>query len=200
MVIKNGKKFATIYKMEDVNTGYYYIGSTFNGLKHRKQQHKKESERSPDRKVYRYINDWSNVKMTCLLEFECENKQQRDQREYNFICNHFDDEMCVNSIKTGTGFNRKEWQKQYNEENKEKITEYRKEYYNMNKETHCQQMKQHYEANKEVIKERHKKYYVTNKEKFNQKYKCKCGGQYTHTNKTKHEKTKKHIQYMESKP
>lgn len=47
--------------------------------------------------------------------------------------------------------------------------------------------KQYREVNKEKIKQ-----------KKNEKNICVCGSCYTKSNQSKHEKTKKHIQYMES--
>ena len=49
-------------------------------------------------------------------------------------------------------------------------------------------------------KEYKKQYHETNKEvintKKNEKHECICGNCYTHTNKARHEKTKKHQQYL----
>jgi hypothetical protein len=50
-------------------------------------------------------------------------------------------------------------------------------------------------------KARQKKYRESNKEiinaKQNQQYTCACGGNYQHSHKSKHERTKKHIKYLE---
>ena len=43
--------------------------------------------------------------------------------------------------------------------------------------------------------EKRKEYYITNKEKDCKKYECKCGGKYTHANKTNHINTILHKEY-----
>ena len=119
----------------------------------------------------------------------------------------------------------KEYKKEYYETNKEHIKEQKKEYYETNKEVikeyrennkeHIkEQKKEHYENNKEAIKEQHKERYQQNKEHIiehnkeyneihkdkikeqkNKKLTCECGGRYTHSNKSIHSKTKKHIAF-----
>ena len=42
-----------------------------------------------------------------------------------------------------------------------------------------------------------KKWYQNNKDKLKEKFNCDCGGCYTLENKTKHQKTKKHLLYLD---
>ena len=62
-------------------------------------------------------------------------------------------------------------------------------------------LKEYYKENKEQIKKRNKKYYKENAEKIraykNQKHTCICGGKYTTSRKSKHEKTKIHLNYIQ---
>ena len=60
----------------------------------------------------------------------------------------------------------KEYKKQYAKANKEKLKEYKKQYYEANKEKVKESQKIYTEANKEKIKERSKQYYIKNKEKI----------------------------------
>jgi len=46
-------------------------------------------------------------------------------------------------------------------------------------------------------KESNKEYYEKNKEKLNEKIDCECGGKYIHQHKSRHMKSKKHINYIE---
>ena len=52
-------------------------------------------------------------------------------------------------------------------------------------------------------KEWSKQWYIENKDKFSdkrkQKFNCECGGKYTHSHKSQHLKTKKHLEFIESK-
>ena len=80
--------------------------------------------------------------------------------------------------------------KEYYEDNKNKIIEQRKEYQSRP------------EVN-EKIKEYHKKYYQNNKEKLKEyeknrpKIKCVCGSEHRKADTRRHQKTQKHIKYIE---
>ena len=60
----------------------------------------------------------------------------------------------------------KSCEKEYRENNKEKLNEYFKEYYENNKEKHKEYCKEYRENNKEKHKEYRKEYYENNKEKI----------------------------------
>lgn len=56
--------------------------------------------------------------------------------------------------------------------------------------------KEYYEDNKEKINEKNKKYRENNKDKINEKFKCQCGCQYTKGNQARHFKSIKHHDYL----
>lgn len=85
--------------------------------------------------------------------------------------------------------------KEYRMKNKAKIKEHDKLYYEQNKELLAQKHHEKYENNKEYFKARSKCYYDLKK---NQKFQCPCGSECVITEKSKHEKTKKHIAYLNS--
>ena len=62
--------------------------------------------------------------------------------------------------------------------------------------------KQYYQDTKEEILEYQKHYHQNNKatilERKKKKYNCQCGGKFTHGNRVSHQKTKKHMKYLES--
>jgi hypothetical protein len=62
--------------------------------------------------------------------------------------------------------------------------------------------KQHYAENKEQLSLNAKSRYELNKDKVserqNQMYNCECGGKYTHVHKSRHTKSIKHCQFIES--
>jgi hypothetical protein len=104
-----------------------------------------------------------------------------------------------------------EYKKQYCIDNKDKITKYRvdnkdkfnevaKQYYTENKDKLNEVAKQYYTENKEKINQIHKQYYNDNKDQIkkqkNAQNNCECGGCYTNTNKLQHNKTIKHINYI----
>ena len=43
-----------------------------------------------------------------------------------------------------------------------------------------------------------KAYYIDNKEKLKEKFDCQCGGNYTYSQKSTHQKTAKHLNYLQS--
>ena len=87
---------------------------------------------------------------------------------------------------------------EYYQDNKEKIKEQKAEYYQDNKEKIKEQTAEYYQANKEKFKE----YRVENKDKINQratkKFNCPCGGKYTHNQKSRHLKSKRHQNWLKT--
>ena len=78
-----------------------------------------------------------------------------------------------------------------------------KEYYEDNKEHKAKLHKQWYANNKEKVLEKVKNYVKQNKETLNLYRKsciiCECGVSVSYQHKSRHEKTKKHLDLMEAK-
>ena len=55
--------------------------------------------------------------------------------------------------------------------------------------------KQFYVINHDIELERKKQYKELHKEKINETHKCQCGGSYRLANKTRHERTHKHMNF-----
>lgn len=79
--------------------------------------------------------------------------------------------------------------------NKEKVKKYR--------ETNKEKAKKYRNARKEEIKEKKKEWYEQHKDEISKKkkvkYTCECGLTLTKASKSRHEKSQKHINYMNSK-
>ena len=58
--------------------------------------------------------------------------------------------------------------------------------------------KQRYENNKEEMKEKMRQYYEENKDELNKKITCECGSTILKRAKKRHERTKKHQDYLKS--
>jgi hypothetical protein len=75
----------------------------------------------------------------------------------------------------------------------------KREYYTDNKEKILEQRNEHYERNKDAIKSNVKSYREKNKEAISEKYKlqhaCECGSIYRLRDKSRHEKTNKHLSF-----
>jgi hypothetical protein len=205
----NGK----IYKVEpiiDHDEGDIYIGSTTKKLlSQRMDAHRADYKRWKNGKRGKIMSfdifEKYGIQNCVIILLELVNVKSKDElqtREKYYIQSM----NCVNkSIPMGT---LREWtennkdkilekQRQYNEKNKDKITEQQREYYIDNKDKISQRLKQYREDNKETIK----LYYIDNKDKILERQKvkctCECGIQYTHTNKARHNKGKKHMKYLE---
>ncbi|MBT6231085.1 MAG: hypothetical protein HOI47_30985, partial [Candidatus Scalindua sp.] len=95
-----------------------------------------------------------------------------------------------------------ERQKVYRENNKETAAEYSVEYRKNNKEGLFKYHKEYCENNKESIAEYQKQYAMNNSERIkahkSEVHLCDCGKNYTLGHKSRHERTKKHIAYVDS--
>tara|TARA_R110001632_G_scaffold65076_1_gene154482 strand:+ start:231 stop:656 length:426 start_codon:yes stop_codon:yes gene_type:complete len=104
----------------------------------------------------------------------------------------------MNSQSCGRGgLTPKEYQKQYNDQHKDKIEKYKKQYYEENKNEISEQKKQYYDENKNKISEKNKQYHKEHKneirEKKRQKVTCECGCVVAKGGIARHHKSKKHI-------
>jgi hypothetical protein len=136
-----------IYKIVCNVTALIYIGSTTQTLSQRLQNHKKTYRRYLNTNLG-YLSSFKiianeNYDIILVEEFPCQNKDQLHSRERYWIENT----ECVNIyIPTRTD-------KEYYEQNKEKLFEKRKKYKENNKEKY-----------NEIRKKLSKKYYDNNKE------------------------------------
>jgi hypothetical protein len=205
-----------IYKITSDLTDKIYIGSTCNPLYKRLSQHKCSTNKCNSSELIKL----GDAIITLIEDFPCERKEQLTARERYYI--ELNKNIVVNKfIPTRT-------RKEYYEDNKEKVVDYKKQYYEANKEKMAEINKQSYEANKEKVLETVRKYRETNREKVlegciksGKKYReankekvlenhrqyneankvpilCICGASITKLSKTRHEKTKKHLEYIKS--
>jgi len=204
--------YGYIYKLVSPFTDEVYYGSTTQQLSMRKATHKAGRNNTCSSKQ---LFQEGNVEIILVELFPCNTKEELLMRERFYIENN----ECVN--KRIPGRTQKEYyqknkeklseqmkeyyennkeqiceqKKEYRQKNKEKLSEKMKEYYENNKEQISEQRKEYYENNKEQISEQQKKYQQNNKDKLNAKIICECGGKYQRTSKTRHLRTKKHINF-----
>jgi len=84
--------------------------------------------------------------------------------------------------------------------NRDDRLEKKKEYYEANRDVIIEKNKEYYKDNKEVILEKRKEYYKANREKLNEKIRCPCGKNYTCQHKHRHERSKKHQNWLATQP
>jgi len=157
-----------------------YIGSTFNSLRNRWQEHKYDYKKYLDGKdrnvvsIYPYFQKYGieNFKIIRIKGYECYRENRSDRKHLNVYEQLWINKTksCVN--KTNPFWIKKLYHKLYNvehkeqsaeyyEKNKDKIKLYSTEYYKNNKEKRVE----YYEKNKDKLKLYRSEYYKNNKEK-----------------------------------
>lgn len=81
---------------------------------------------------------------------------------------------------------------------REELLQKKRDYGQENKEAIAVKNKVYREENADIIKQRKKDYYEKNKERLNAQVKCPCGGTYSLRSKTRHDKTKKHLESLKN--
>jgi hypothetical protein len=159
---QNGK----IYKIVSDNTDKIYIGSTCNPLYKRLWQHK--TSYKTFQKTNKYMSSheilkFEDCKIILIEDFPCERKEQLIAKERYHI--ELNKNICVNKvIPTRTN-------KEYRQQNRDKILEKKKEYY---------------EQNRDKIREQQTMVII-----------CECGSKSTKQHICRHYKTIKHIKWVE---
>jgi hypothetical protein len=124
-----------------------YIGQTTQSLKTRKSGHHKDKT-------------FERVKESIIELIEITTDKSRER----FWIDYYLNQGCILFNKNkGCGYNKKEHNKKYKEENKEKILSEAKKYYEDNKEEVLKKKKKYYEDNKKEIIEKNKLRYQLKK-------------------------------------
>ena len=180
-----------VYKIWSPSGDKIYVGSTTKEyLSQRMTAHRTNYNRWK-LGVYGYITAFlifdeyglDNCFIELLEAKSCKSKDELNQLEGGYIRNL----NCVNKKIEGRT------RKQYKEENKEYIKEQQRVYDFCNKD----KKKVYMEENKEHFTQVKKLYYESNKHIQNpirnQKHLCSCGKEYSHSNKSRHEKSVFHL-------
>ena len=213
---ENRYKRGKIYKIISNQTNDVYYGSTVEPyLTNRLSGHRKCYKCWLNGKC-NYTSSYEIVKFEdakiILVEtFPCDTKDQLLAREQY----HIDNNDCVNKYKSWHGLSQKEYDKQrhkhYYKENREKVIEQHKNYY----DNHKEQIKQYHQLfilqNAEKLSEQKKQYRIENAEKISEQKKeyrkrveerlkskiiCECGSTLRKIDIRRHERTKKHQQFI----
>jgi hypothetical protein len=172
-----------IYKIvcNDLSITDLYIGSTTDFTK-RKNSHKSRcnnvNSKSYNFNIYQKIRDnggWCNWSMIQIEIFSCNNGNEARARERYWFENLNSKLNMVNPKRND---------KEYYEDNKEKIK--------LNVKKWC-------DDNKDKVKEYRNEYYQKNKQIYQEKYICECcNKEISLGSKIKHNKTFKHINNLQS--
>ena len=197
---ENGK----IYKIEsNIGDMVYYGSSTKQYLSQRMDTHRGHYKlwlkggKGGHVRVYDLFEAYGieNCQIVLIELCPCDSNDELKAREAYYIKT----KDCVNKNIPGRT------KKEYREDNAEHIKEYReankeksKEYREANAVRLKEQRKEYLKANKEQRKEYRKEYYEANKEKFKEKETCECGSCYMKSSKIRHERTKKHQDFLKN--
>jgi hypothetical protein len=178
--------------------GLEYIGHTTNFIA-RKSAHKLCCIDN-NLFVYKTIREnggWEEWEMVLISEYPCENLTQARIEEERL---RKERGSTLNSYKAYTSKEEhKEYYEKYREEHKEEHKEYYKKYREEHKEYFKTKDEKYYEEHKEELTQKQKEHYEKNKEKINETIKCECGANHSRQNKSRHLKTPKHFNFVQSK-
>lgn len=170
---------SVIYKIEHIdNPELLYVGSTTDFIR-RKAEHKRrckyENGKQYNSKLYQMIRDngnWESFKIMIISEFPCNNRTDLIIEEEKY---RKESQASLNTLKSHRTIKEKK------EQNKLATIKYQEKY----KEKINKKARENYEINKEQI----------NKEK-KEKITCLCGSIFRKDKKARHEKTLKHINFI----
>ena len=195
-----------IYKLccKDTTIEEIYIGSTIN-FSRRKACHKITcndiSQIGYNEKKYKFIRDnggWDNWDMILIAKVNCNDRLELRKKEREYM-EEYNPSLNINKAQREEE-EKKEYIKEFHKTNKEKILIRNKEWYENNKLKILIRNKERYKTNKEEKKKYDKEYYETNKEEIRDKAKvkvsCECGAIVRKSDITRHYKSKKHINFI----
>ena len=157
---------ANVYKLISDVDDYFYIGSTCSSLTKRLHGHKRKAKIETERKIYKHFNSIEWDNVKIILM----NEYYLDNKEQLLR----EEDIYIQMYKNDDFCLNSLRSFLCDGERKEYCKKYNKQYY---------------EESKEQIKEKHKQY-------NNVKIKCCCGGNFTPCNKAKHNKTQKHLAWI----
>ena len=132
----NGK----IYTIRSFQTDKYYIGSTTTSLAKRLSKHKGDYRRETLSESSKEIVKYEDAYIELLEDYPCCSKNELNKREGQLIRQYKNE--CVNKNIAGRT------KPEYYQDNKEKKKEYFKQYREDNKEAICQKKAEYYKQNK----------------------------------------------------
>jgi hypothetical protein len=188
---KRGKIYCVRCRYDD---SLIYVGSTINTLAKRMGKHRKDKLCS----LYQYVdNDWDNWYIELYEYYPCNNKPELNKREGEV------QRQIATINKNVAGRTKKEQQKQYRQNNRDKLLENMKQYHLNNREKRLEQRKQYHQVNREKDLEYYKQYHQDNREKILEQQKQKitcdhCGSIVNKNSISKHKRTQKCMNFKPS--
>ena len=189
-------KTGFIYKLTNTVDDEFYVGSTTTDIQQRLKNHLRCFQINKHSKLYSKMNDIGFDKFH-IEEIETvlfDDKYELYARE-NFYIKELKPPLNMRPAPD----------KDYDsyDRHKEAILKRCKEYYQINKEHIIERVHQYGQRNKEKISERNKNYKQEHKEEIKErrskKFLCECGVESSYDHKSRHFRTKRHLEYINSK-
>jgi hypothetical protein len=190
-----------------------YVGSTTEFIK-RKNKHKSDcnclTSKGYNFYIYQFIREnggWNNWQMIEIEKYPCKDSLDAKKRE-RYLLETL--QASLNMVKPSRTI--KEYYIEYQQNNKEELIKKRQIYNETNREKRISNNKEYYIENLDKIKEYQKKYreenreqnieyskeyYQQNKDKLKETITCICGTICRKDTIKRHERTNKHIQFVE---
>ena len=195
------KRTGRVYQLVNMITNEKYIGSTFQTLYKRQFDRRQNYNRwlkgkshfNDNHQLFNNIHEygWESFRIELLAEVEVNTKAELYKIEGDYIRKYDTFNDGLNGAIPNR--DRKEYMKQYQQDNKDKFANYRKKYYQNNKDKIGNYRKKYYQNNKDKIITQVKQYQQNNKDKIANREK-----QYYQNNKDKigkrHKQYNKHYQ------
>ena len=178
-----------IYKIVNNQNSDIYVGSTTMELEQRMIKHKCDAKQRPNlSKFYTYMNEIgiNNFDIELLEEYPCETKEELLIREGELIKKFGN---LNQRIEGRTEEDKKEYGRQWKQNNRDRINQQRNERRKENPEKTREEYKKH----GALYRERHRDRL---NEKASTKIDCECGGKYTLSHKAEHMNSKKHLTHL----
>ena len=175
-----------IYAVKNVLNEEIYIGSTTIALSKRMVKHRCDAKQRPELShFYSYMNEMGieNFYIELVEKAKCEDIEELRKREGEII-------KEIGTLKQRIAGRTKEaYNKEYTQNNKDRINERRRERRRENPEKTKTDAQRHRKAHREKHKEELQI-------KASVKFECPCGGKYTQGHKHEHMSSKKHLKYL----
>ena len=199
-----------IYKVVDNGLNLCYIGSTVQPLCKRMSGHRihykkllKENARHVA--VYDIFEKYGveNCKIIWVEDYPCNSKKDLEAQEGK----HQKETDCVNKRVAGRDKKQNYQDKReyyleksqiYRGNHREESKEYFKQRYIDKKDEIIEKRKEHRQNNLEKVREQERQSYQRNKLIKQRPYTCECGATMCFSAKSRHQKTQKHRQYLQS--
>lgn len=156
-----------IYKLS-CKDGHYYIGSTVSSLYTRFAAHKYSIKNNTNGGRYSHFSSvpLDDITIELIEDYPCNSRKELREREDYYIKESRSDIYCLNTYRAfQTENDKKEYDKLYYNENKEKVKETIKQYYEANKNTIIESHREYNEKNRDKVDAYHAKYRLDNAEK-----------------------------------